>query len=358
MNGEGLGHVTRVLAIARKVRQQAPDSEILVLSSSENSGILWREGIASVKLPSYQSYERDRNLPVRELVYALTAQTVATFRPDAVVVDSHTAGTFSELLSPVLNVPARIFVFNWMPKFFDVAQYQIGASFFQRIIVPYREDEKDSMALDVDEAAVWVGDILVRSADELLPRDAVRRRLRLAEDDLVLYVGLGGGGRVDNDELLSWVLEVLSGFAEVRVACAMQPLSKDHDLLFETAQVTPVSHYPMAEYFPTFDAAIASAGGHCAEYVQAGIPLILIPPGPGAPEGEFNAKRFTGKGFGETVEPYDSPALKAAVEALLDARHRATIAKRMRAWAGPNGADAAASTILELAAGVAGASAA
>ena len=80
INGVGLGHVTRVLAIARQVRRLAPDSELLVLTSSENAGILWNEGIASIKVPSYQAWERDRRLPAPQLANALTAQTVATFR--------------------------------------------------------------------------------------------------------------------------------------------------------------------------------------------------------------------------------------------------------------------------------------
>ena len=40
----------------------------------------------------------------------------------------------------------------------------------------------------------------VRSADEILPREVARRRLRLGEDELVFYIGLGGGGTPQNDE--------------------------------------------------------------------------------------------------------------------------------------------------------------
>ena len=210
INGVGLGHVTRVLAIARQVRRLDPDSELLVLTSSENAGILWNEGIASIKVPSYQAWERDRRLPAPQLANALTAQTVATFRPHAVVVEAHTVGTYSELLSPVLNVGRRIFVFDMQPQFFEVGDYRAGLAIYQRIIVPYREDEKDSIGVTFGDNAEWVGDILVRSADEILPRETARRRLRLGMDDLVFYVGLGGGGLAKNEQVLTWVLEALA----------------------------------------------------------------------------------------------------------------------------------------------------
>ena len=347
MNGAGLGHITRVLAIARQVRRLAPESEILVLSSSEHSGILWREGIASVKVPSFQSWEADHRLPVPELTNALTAQTVAIFRPHVVVVEAHSAGTFSELISPVLNISKRIFVFGMFPQFYGVPEYKLGLQCYQRILMPYKEEEKDEIGVSVGDRADWVGDILVRSPDEILPREAARRRIGLGMDDLVFYVSLGGGGHPQNDEALKWVLEVLSDYPSIRVACAMQPLSKRHDLLFQREQVISVSHYPMVEYFAAFDAAIASAGGHVAEFIHTGTPVILIPFDHPAVDQELHVKRFVTKGLGLKVKLFDIGALAAAIEELLDSGRRAEMAGRMRAWAGPNGAEVAARAILE-----------
>ena len=52
VNGLGLGHVTRLLAIARAVRSLAPDSQILFLTTSEADWVIYREGFAAVKIPS------------------------------------------------------------------------------------------------------------------------------------------------------------------------------------------------------------------------------------------------------------------------------------------------------------------
>jgi len=52
VNGLGLGHVTRLLAIARKLRAHLPLSEIIFLTSSEAEDVIFREGFAAFKVPS------------------------------------------------------------------------------------------------------------------------------------------------------------------------------------------------------------------------------------------------------------------------------------------------------------------
>jgi predicted glycosyltransferase len=79
MNGTGLGHVIRILAVSRQLRKLAPDTDILVLTSSENSGILLQEKIVSVKITSQETVALNQNLPIRHLASALTAQVFATF---------------------------------------------------------------------------------------------------------------------------------------------------------------------------------------------------------------------------------------------------------------------------------------
>lgn len=350
VNGTGLGHVTRTLAVARQVRKLDGDAEILVLTSSEHAGVLWREGIPSVKVPSYEARERDRRLPVIELAHAISAQTVAIFRPHVMIVDSQAAGMFSELLSCLLAVPRRVFLLSRQPNYFSQPAYKMALQMYNRIVIAYKEEERQTVGVDFGERTVWSGDILVRSAEEMLPRDLARRRLRLSPNATVFYVGLGGGGNPQNDEAVQWILDVLAGVPDILVACAAQPLSRQGDRLFEHDRVIPVSHHPMMEYYAAFDAAVSSAGFNCAELVHAGVPTIWLPLGFPSTDQEFNADRFASKGLGIKVKMFETEALKTAVASLLDAGRRAEMAERMRAWAGPNGAETAARAILELAA--------
>ena len=347
INGTGLGHVTRTLAIARHVRRLEPDSEILFLTSSENTQVLWREGFTSIKVPSIEVLKADRRLPVIALAHAAAAQTVAIFRPDLVVTESQPGGVFHELISPILSVPRRVFVFGMFPNYFENSAYRMAFGAHDRILMPYREEEREAIKINIEGTVDWVGDILVRSSDEILPREDVRRRLGIPSDALVFYVALGGGGNPRHGEILAWVVDSLAEFPEITVARASPPLSKETPSTGAAETWIPINHYPAMEYFSAFDAAISSSGFNCAELVYAGVPTVWVPLGFPSTDQEFNAERLAGRGFGVKVEALDGEALKAAVDKLLDAKYRQDMSDRMQEWAGPNGAEAAARVILD-----------
>ena len=94
INGSGVGHLTRLLAVARWLRRygaliEGRVPEVLFLSSSEASGILLRAGFASFKIPS-KTVVREAGgnvLEYRRLAKHFVWQTLATFSPDLLVVD-------------------------------------------------------------------------------------------------------------------------------------------------------------------------------------------------------------------------------------------------------------------------------
>lgn len=352
INGTGLGHLLRCLAVARQVRRLDPGHEILFLTSSESAGLLWRDGFASVKVPSIDSMQNYQGNRLYALAHSIATQTVATFQPDVLVTDSQPCGVFLELMSPLYIVPKKVFLFGYFPNYFRQASYISALTLYQLILMPYKEEERGLFKVEFGDRTVqWVGDILVRSAEELLPRETVRRWLNLAPEDLVLYVGLGGGGNPKNDRLLEWVLKTLERFPALKIACAVQPLSRLHDQVRSQPNGLPVSHVPMVEYYNGFDAAISSAGFNCGEVVHAGLPVAWIPFGFPSTDQQFNAERFARQGFGRIVPMHDTPALETAVTEMLDAGHRTRTAAAMRAWAGENGAVKAARAILAFAAG-------
>lgn len=179
MNRTGLGHVTRILAASRQIRKLAPETELLVLTSSKNSGILWQEKIVSVKIPSQETMDLDQDLPIRHLASALTAQVFATFQPDIVIVDSAPQGAFAELFSLLSTVPQRVFLFGYFPNILGTFAYKTAISFYNRVIMPYNEGKKDNLPVKEsgDGKLVWTGIFLfvrpmkfspVKSPDDIL----------------------------------------------------------------------------------------------------------------------------------------------------------------------------------------------
>ena len=268
--------------------------------------------------------------------------------------DSAPQGAFLEIISLLSTVPNRFILLRYFTNLMKQPAYEIAIEFYSRIIMPYKEAEKDSLPIKdpSGERLVWTGDILVLSSDEILPRDVARQQLGLGKkkkSELTAYVGLGGGGNAENSEVRDSVLDILSEFSDIKIACAAQPLSSDIEIIYRRDNCVPVKHFPMVEYYSAFDFCISAAGFNSAEAVHAGLPTIWVPLGFLATDQEFNADRFANADLGVKVAPLDTEALKKAIEAMRDAKYRQAMQTRMQDWAGLNGAELAAKSILDLA---------
>lgn len=351
VNGTGLGHLTRCLAIARQIRALKPEAVILFLTSSEHVSVLWEEGFPSVKVPSYEFSSRCPGVPISRLATTLTAQTFATFAPDVTVTDSLAGGMFGELISPLMTNSRKAFLYGHFPNYHKKVTYTKAFDLYDVYLVPFRPDEEEQLGIRFPGAQTfWTGDVIIRSRAEMLDRAEVQRRLALNPQQPALYVGLGGGGNPQNDAVYRWLLRQLAPVAEQgwQVVVPEQPLAPHCRWSSEFPFIKSIRHYPIAEYLNGFDLAISAAGFNCAEFVYAGIPSLWVPLGFPSTDQNFNAQRFASRGLGHLVPLGDNAALAAGWFALTAPGAQAQMADAMRAFLPENGAEAAARIILEL----------
>ena len=196
VNGLGLGHVTRLIAIARQIRKRVPEAEIVFLTSSEAESVIYREGFAAFKVPS-KTLRAEAN--IRPATYARLLQTlvlnlVAAFNPHILIVDTFPAGVIQELL-PVLRWDGyKVFVYRAQRlEFAESPLMQNTLPLYHLAIVPHHADEEDTPLPD-DLPAVWTGPILIRSREEAKTRAEARYTLGLPAEGNVVYITFGGGG--------------------------------------------------------------------------------------------------------------------------------------------------------------------
>ena len=113
INGRGMGHLVRQLAILRWMRRITAllgvDCEIWVLTSSEADTLARREGIPALKMPS-KAMLRDAGMSTSRYLAVARAwvlNAVAGLQPDVLVVDTFPGGSFGELLAVLEMVPRR-----------------------------------------------------------------------------------------------------------------------------------------------------------------------------------------------------------------------------------------------------------
>jgi UDP:flavonoid glycosyltransferase YjiC (YdhE family) len=383
VNGLGLGHVVRLLAIARKVRRRAPDAEILFLTSSEADSIVYREGFAALKVPSKNIREESglRKKTFLKLVQSVVWSAVNSFDPDTLVVDTFPVGNLQEL-APLLTWELRkIFVFREQRE--EMARRPIlqnALRLYDRVIVPH--DETSEVPLPEGMSATKVGPILIRDEDELFSREEARRRLGLASDATVVYASFGGGGDPEVDRCLRLVLQAVRERPSWQVVLAPGPLYRGENgdgrearaasggvlgwlgvgargrpvAASETAallhdldgRAMVLDHFPAIEVFRAFDLSVAGVGYNTShELLHAGVPGVYIPFPRVVDDQGARARWIADAGAGLALAAPDFEGVRDALSQLAEPGVREAMSKRARRMVPQSGADRAARIVLE-----------
>jgi len=347
VNGLGLGHVSRLLAIARALRRLRPEAECLFLTASEADWVISREGFASFKAPSHTTRARAGLDAARHArtVQSATWALVAAFDPHVMVVDTFPAGALQELL-PLMRWPVnKVFVFREQQAALAADAFlQEVLGLYQLIIVPHNRGEM-ALPLPLAVPAVWTGPILSRERTEALPRGEAERRLGLPPPDgrLRLYINFGGGGDPQVGPLLRAALAAAAQFPGLLAVLAPGPLA---GAATEPSGALVVRHYPMAECLAAFDLALSAAGYNAVhELLHHGVPTAFVPVAKGIDDQEARVARAVAAGAALRA---DAATLADALRGLTDAPTRAALARAARALVPPGGAEAAARAILSL----------
>ena len=217
-DGWGLGHVARMIGLARKIRKRQPDGEFLFLTDNEASFLIWQEGFASVKLPCVEFFRTKDTRTIdgainADVVRSVIKPVIRAFRPDVIVVDTFPFGTRNEYALLQHFRGRKVLVYAEHGESQRNPNFEIAVRSFDLILLPYVEGGVD-LLLPRGLRAMWVGPVLVRSRADSVPRDVARARLGLPADGRVCFVCFGGGGDPEYNKLVDWVLSGADRFPD------------------------------------------------------------------------------------------------------------------------------------------------
>jgi predicted glycosyltransferase len=283
VNGVGLGHVTRLLGIARQVRNLQPDVEILFLTSSEAAHLIYRAGFAYVKTPSHSlaSQKLLDEPSILRLNHHTALITALSFKPHCLVVDCFPAGLQDELLPLLQTSIHKVFVFRAQRENTTRgADFQKALSLYALILVPHNEGS-ESVLLPTSANSVWTGPMMAYETSEMLSREAARAALGLPSDKFVGLITLGGGGEAEIAAARRHIEEALQAKPDDETWVEVEgPLLRhtpeSFNLSFPWRVLRDV--HPLMLYLNAFDGAISATGYNTVQELQvAGVPTILWP---------------------------------------------------------------------------------
>lgn len=279
INGVGLGHLTRCLAIADQVIKKDPSSKIVFLTTSIALPLVHRAGfICHHVTPAALAGDQVNQADWNKLFSKSIENILELYKPEVFVFD----GSFPYVgLRRVLHRYKGKIEFIWVRRGLNKAstkgaELETYAKAFDKIISPGElVGEEKSMTSSSDGKVVGVNPVYLLEQDELLERKHARSQLTFGVDQPCAYVQLGAGNINEVDDVQGRVIRGLQSLG-LKVVVARSPIALG-DSVSNVADRTIVD-YPNSRYYNAFDIGVMAGGyNSVCEAVVYGLPTIFIP---------------------------------------------------------------------------------
>ena len=337
-NGVGLGHVSRLLAIARRL---APETPAIFASLSPALDAIRGFGFQAEYIPSHHYLGGDHAAWDEWLGHELRS-LIAEFDIELVVFDGNnpTAGLIDAAASRRCRL-AWVRRGMWRSADSPALAY---SSRFDLIIEPgeLAQSRDRGATAHRRQEAIAVDPIRLLEPEELLGREAAAERLGLDQSRPAVLIQLGSGFNRNTLGLTAAIVEQLQRFRDLQIVSA--------DWLVDAAAESPwdgvgmARGFPLAQYFRAFDFSIAAAGYNTFhDAIAYELPTIFIANRHPSMDNQLGRAKFAQDHSAAFELPEDElDDLPQLVHLLLQEKGREFLKQHCRPLAGPNGAPAAA----------------
>lgn len=321
INGIGLGHLTRLLAIARRIKKLQANTEILFFSLCSAMHLVAREGFLGYHLPSIRGFPKSEK-EWNNLLSSHLDQIISLHRPDIFVFDGNTP--YSGMLSSIQKQSnmKRVWVYRELRK--NKNQQFMYARYFDRIIIP--NEAGGSLKGEPPKHICYCEPIIYLDKSELLPKESIRKQWRIPDHCKLVYVQLGSGQVHDIQTPLSMLQNILRQRQDLFMVVGEHILGKGIEVSDDRMMV--LREYPNSMFFQAFDLSISAAGYntyHELMYFQ--VPTIFIPNVKSTTDDQLLRANYAQKhGAALVLQDPTEETLRAAIDHLLDK----TINEQMR----------------------------
>lgn len=272
-SGEGLGHLSRALAVTKQLHKMDTELELMIITTSKAIETIREQGFSFFYIPGREdtpggiSYEQWILLSK-----ALIRQMARSYEPIAAIYD--TAYPYPWVLEVLEEVGVHTRI--WIKRECDRPNMTVLntlESQFDCIVAP-KELERDVKENTGNKT--YVAPIVQIEQEELLLRDLVRRQYGVKEEELFVYVQLGSGMVGNLMQRTREIVEYLLEKEGVRVLLGGYVMGERQSI--EQARVCCCKEYPIAKYFQGIDLAICAAGYNTVhELLACHVPALLLP---------------------------------------------------------------------------------
>ncbi len=344
-NGVGMGHLTRTLAIARRIQEPVKP---VVVTMSHGAAVAEDFGY-HVEFVPYHEYlgvdNKSWNVAFRDEMQALIDAH------DARVVLFDGNSPFQGMLDALASRPRTWSI--WCRR--SMWQSHVGLDFiarenhFDAVIEP--RDLAESFDTGPTTQSTlrtrFVGPIRLLDAQEMLPRERARAELRLSSKGTKVLMQFGGGNNFDLRTVRDLALRHLGKRDDVQIVIIDWKISTPQPPVVLPNNAVLLSTFPVARYLRAFDFALSAVGYNSFhEATEAGLPAIYVPNENPKQDDQLARAEFMARRGASLTARRDQPEmLIEALETMLDPVRRLQMVRATAPFKSKNGAVEAAQLI-------------
>jgi UDP:flavonoid glycosyltransferase YjiC (YdhE family) len=345
-NGTGLGHLTRSMAIARRLD---PSLEPLVITLSAAAPVVREAGFGVEYVASYTTPGAGSDWRWSRRLRGRLREAIGEAAPRLLVFDG--AHPYQALIDALGAGRGTRTVWcrraMWQPGSNPGALGRTG--FFDAVLEPGELAEADDRGPTVARRAEAhrVGPIVYCDDADLLPRPEAERELGLEAGKVNVLVQLGQGPEVR--EAVDRCLRHLAGRDGVQVAALSSAIARLDSV--PEGVVHLGATYPMSRYYAAFDLAVSACGYNAYhELIRFRVPALYVPMPRLTDDQPARARHAERLGVGLGVDGPASEGIEDLLDELLGPERRRGMRERLDELHLADGASQAARWLEELAA--------
>ena len=341
VNGLGLGHLTRMMALWQGFTlQENYQIEPFFLTTSHASNLLCRYKIPYVQFPSKSIVSQNPTWGYRamgRLYQALVNDVYDQFRPHILVIDTFVLGSHFDLMS-LLRFGNTFKVYMHRARKHEA--YDIGTiqaqRFYDLVVAPhYRGNEIIPLPIEHEVPLYWGGPLFFTGNP--ITKDEVRRYFNVQPHEQLVLITLGGGGDATNEALFEEITQLITALPGIKLLLGRGPLDKQ--TLKTNSNILETNYFPLSNLYAGIDWAISAAGYNAFhELLHAGVVTLFIPRQRGLDDQYSRAKRAAEAHAAFCINPEHAAIaqIRELLPTMMNQKANATVSQNARQYVSTN----------------------
>jgi len=274
-NGVGFGHFTRMLAIAKRMKQQDSSLEIIFFTTMPTLHLLKPYGIPAHHISGPKYFKGVDSNEWNALLEEELTLCIETHKPSMFIFDG--AFPYRGMLRAIQGRDAIKKIWMRRGMFRKGAKVPVDSiQHFDSIIRPGDAISESTEEIDHGLEVLTSSPIVLLDQSELLPREQSRYRLGIPLDCRAVYVQLGAGQINDISSEIRMTLDALLKYDSLHVILGESMIGDRIDIQMPNLHI--IRDYPNSQYFNGFDAVIQAGGYNSFHETRAfGLPALFYP---------------------------------------------------------------------------------